>query len=837
MMNKFTKLLSAIFMIVALVSSLNLSAATKRVIVEDHTGTWCGYCVNGITCMDDLKKVYGGVVFPVAVHNVDPMAKAVQDTLANIFGINTVNGVPGTGYPSGMVDRLFVTVNGKNVVPFNPGNPDDQGGTWGQVVSQVVKQTAPLDLDVKYTYDEGSRLLSVTVIANVETAVAGQTAFNAIVIENGVVGDYKNIQWRQHNYYSKDYAQPQGTSSHPWYNKPEYNDLAYDYVLRAYLGGAMGDIKDIPATLAAGQQYTKSFSYVLPAGYKAENIQVIGAVQYLVQSGNSISKANFINANIGVKGTPTTKVTSTDPSIAATGKGEAFNKAWSCQNLSKAPMEFTISYTKSPRTPADWSIALDKTNLSVGPGGSQNCKVTITPGATFGAGDALVTISNGADYNRTFIVTSVSKEIERIEINSDDQTANSFYVAPGLKLTDYKGIISLNPSDATILPNITSLKTLLVSVGYSGLVSQDLANSIDMSLKKGVRLFLNGSNVMVGLATNSPSLLSTLNLSFDQNTNILNTITDASFFNLSGVISDPISDGLKLSSLKLKVVPPNYYYLQSFGINGNNTKSFLSVDGQSNGKIGARGDVNGTRFVVLSCNPYMLPDLARLPMMVKIIDWLENKQAAPMPILTVSVDNIDFGNVEMNKTKEISFDIKNNGPGKLIISSLTFGFDENFKFKTPPALPLNIDANQTVTITVVFTPKKTDESYTDKVYYESNDPNNLSGSIALSGKGIAAKSSVNGEEGVEGLFTVKAGPNPFVSNTVVSYTLGGNLSQNVNMSIIDTKGATIANLVNETKAPGSYKLDFSSSNLANGSYFLVGKANGIDVRLQLVINK
>lgn len=828
MMNKFTKLLIAIFVVLALVSSVNLNAATKRVIVEDHTGTWCGWCVRGISDMDDLKKMYPTTVFPVAVHNGDPMALPAQNEIATKFGLQ--------GFPSGLVDRANINSGGSTVNFIDPGEPDGKGGNWGNVAAQILKNACPLDVSAVYTYDSDSRLLSVTVTADIEQNVVGQTAFNAIVVENSVVGDYTNAQWKQHNYYSKNSSYPNS----PWYNKNATEDLTYDFVLRGYMGGSFGDIKDIPSTLVSGQKYTKSFSTVLPVGVNPDNIQVIGAVQYQGTLSGKFYNA-YINSNLATKGVVNTKVTSTDPNIAATAQSANFNKSWSCQNLSNSAVEFTISVAKSQRTPTDWTVSLDKSLLSVGPGGTQTCKVTITPGATHGVGDALVTISNGLEYNRTFTVTSVSKELERVEINADNQVEKLFDVASGLsKSTDYKGINSLTANEAVILQDITSLKTIIVSTGHSGSLNKATADAIETALKAGKKLFLNGAMSATGIGLNSipTTLLNTLSVSFNGTNNILTSIVASSFFALSGVTSDPISNAFKVGSLKMIFdASGNGYYLESLNIvPGKSTVPFLTIDGQTFPNVGVRGDVGGTRFVVLNINPYVIPDGSRLPLMVKIMDWLENKQYAPDPSLTMSVDNIAYGDVKIKTTKESSFDIKNSGPGKLIISELSTRFGDNFSIKNAPTLPLNIDAGQTVKITVVFAPSKVGENYSDGILYVSNDPKNQSGAIELTGKGISA-TSVDGEEGIDGLFTVKAGPNPFVSNTTISYNLGGNATQNVNMTIIDTKGATVANLLNETKAPGIYKLDFSGANLANGTYFLIAKANGIDVRLPLSINK
>lgn len=60
-------------------------------------------------------------------------------------------------------------------------------------------------------------------------------------------------------------------------------------------------------------------------------------------------------------------------------------------------------------------------------------------------------------------------------------------------------------------------------------------------------------------------------------------------------------------------------------------------------------------------------------------------------------------------------------------------------------------------------------------------------------------------------------PNPFNPNTVISWQLP--VSSFVTLRVYDLLGKEVALLVNEEQEPGSYKVDFSSSNLASGTYF------------------
>ena len=61
-------------------------------------------------------------------------------------------------------------------------------------------------------------------------------------------------------------------------------------------------------------------------------------------------------------------------------------------------------------------------------------------------------------------------------------------------------------------------------------------------------------------------------------------------------------------------------------------------------------------------------------------------------------------------------------------------------------------------------------------------------------------------------------PNPFNPTTTIQYSIPSN--GNVELKIYDILGREVATLVNETKAPGNYEVNFNAANLASGGLFL-----------------
>lgn len=77
--------------------TLTSAAPNRRMVVEEGTGTWCGWCVRGIVGMHDMAAKYPDQFIGIAVHNGDEMQHASYATYLSGMGIN--------GYPGSIVNR------------------------------------------------------------------------------------------------------------------------------------------------------------------------------------------------------------------------------------------------------------------------------------------------------------------------------------------------------------------------------------------------------------------------------------------------------------------------------------------------------------------------------------------------------------------------------------------------------------------------------------------------------------------------------------------------------------------------------------------------------------
>ena len=263
----------------SLINTLSF-AATKSVLIEEGTGTWCQWCPRGKVAMEYMTTTYPNFI-GIMVHNGDPMALAAYDNAAN-FG----------GYPSANVDRVLL----------------DQG------VSQTAFEgyyNARKDLIVPASLSatvSGSGS-SVTIDASATFYTQFSSAnyrLGVILYENGVTGT--SAGYNQSNAYAGGGNGPMGGFENlP--NPVPAAQMVYDYVGRALLGGYNGQAGSVPTTITDGQQVSHSFNYTVPATSDRANLrgvvvlidqstgEVVNAQKFLIAFAD-LEEVNTINVNV-----------------------------------------------------------------------------------------------------------------------------------------------------------------------------------------------------------------------------------------------------------------------------------------------------------------------------------------------------------------------------------------------------------------------------------------------------------------------------------------------------------------------------------------------------------
>ena len=232
---------------ILLLSQLCLNAQTKRVLIEEGTGTWCNWCPRGIVYGEQMVYEYD-VIF-IAIHINDIMETTPE--YADAIDI--------PGLPAGNVDRSALRVDPAN---------------WETSVIDQSNDVPPADISVTTNYDAGTRNLSMTVTADFFASLNGDYRLGAVVVEDAVTGT--TTGYDQRNAYSGG-STPMGG----WENLPDpvpARQMVYDHVSRYLATDYEGDSGSLPGTIAAGSQHSHTLTWTLPLEYNEEYTHVVGYI-------------------------------------------------------------------------------------------------------------------------------------------------------------------------------------------------------------------------------------------------------------------------------------------------------------------------------------------------------------------------------------------------------------------------------------------------------------------------------------------------------------------------------------------------------------------------------
>ena len=259
---------------------------TKRVMCEEATGTWCGWCVRGIVGLLYMETNYPSDWIGVAVHNGDPMVVTQYDDNMTV-----------SGYPSSLVNRQPDEVN-----------PED--ATLEAAYNTEKAKVSPVDVDITNINWDGTSMqvtfdVDATFYSNINN---GSYNINAVIVEDGLTGTTSS--WDQHNYYSSssyniDLIDVNGQNYKDLPDPIPAADMVYDHVARAILGNWGGNSGDIPATITDGTTYSHSYTYTVTGNqYKTKLVGFVidnATGEILNSIEKNIIPVNVSQANNSVK--------------------------------------------------------------------------------------------------------------------------------------------------------------------------------------------------------------------------------------------------------------------------------------------------------------------------------------------------------------------------------------------------------------------------------------------------------------------------------------------------------------------------------------------------------
>lgn len=224
--------------------------ASKSVIIEEGTGTWCGWCPRGAVAMDYMAATYPTDFIGIAVHNGDPMTVTAYDAAAD-FG----------GYPSCNVDRVLL----------------DQTVSQSAFVSYYNARTnliVPAAISAVNTGTGSNVIINVSATFYTPFAAADYR-LGVIMVEDDVTGTTSG--YNQVNYYEGGANGAMGGYESLPDPVPAAN-MVYNHVGRALLGGYAGQTGSVPAVITDGQLVNYTFNYTVPATSQAPFMSAVAVL-------------------------------------------------------------------------------------------------------------------------------------------------------------------------------------------------------------------------------------------------------------------------------------------------------------------------------------------------------------------------------------------------------------------------------------------------------------------------------------------------------------------------------------------------------------------------------
>ncbi|MGK0385557.1 MAG: thiol-disulfide isomerase/thioredoxin, partial [Patiriisocius sp.] len=209
----------------------------RKVVLEDYTGTWCGFCPSVAGAIEEASALSDDLAI-VAIHitansNPDPMHFDDVEILRDAFEID--------GLPQARIDRSEFW--------FSPYFVEDALESAGVNTNSSISMTSKLDGDQLVT--------QVNIIS--EIGINSGDKLVVYLLEDGILYD-------QENYYDSDPTSPFFGLGNP------IPDFEHNHTLRMSFSQVLGD--DIPGA-GALEEYTVTYNNTIPADYVKDNLTLI----------------------------------------------------------------------------------------------------------------------------------------------------------------------------------------------------------------------------------------------------------------------------------------------------------------------------------------------------------------------------------------------------------------------------------------------------------------------------------------------------------------------------------------------------------------------------------
>lgn len=247
-----------------------------RPMLEEFTGTWCGWCTRGYYALETLSELYGDAVVLAAYHDSDPMQ------------VTAVFPVEVDGFPS-------ATLNRKGIEDPYYGRANSGFGMKREVYeSMEAHASADIQVNAYWGNEDKTEIKIESCATFLEDKKDAGYTIGYLLINNGLSGDTKD--WLQSNYFTGNtsYAGTDLEVLTTWPSKVKglvFNDVVVD------VDGMEGVPNSLPSDISFNQPYASEFSYDIASNDVIQDKDKLYVAAFIINPDGTILNANKSKVN------------------------------------------------------------------------------------------------------------------------------------------------------------------------------------------------------------------------------------------------------------------------------------------------------------------------------------------------------------------------------------------------------------------------------------------------------------------------------------------------------------------------------------------------------------
>ena len=228
----------------------NIVEPINKVIVEDYTGTWCGYCPPVAHAIYELKEVYDNII-SVGIHNNDELTIDQEPDLRSELGIS--------GFPSARLNRTISWLD-----PYQISD-----------VNSLLSEENDVAISINSTLENIELGVNLRIVSNVELVNHKLVIY---LVESNLIYDQSNY----FNYVEDSYFYNLGNP---------IENYSHQDVLRKSITNISGNTLDLIQPLT---DYKFNFNVEISPDFVQENLAIVAMV---VDSNNNAINSQFGEVN------------------------------------------------------------------------------------------------------------------------------------------------------------------------------------------------------------------------------------------------------------------------------------------------------------------------------------------------------------------------------------------------------------------------------------------------------------------------------------------------------------------------------------------------------------